>query len=146
VRFGLAMDDGKRVVTEHEKKWKPRKAGQGLTEVVIRTKQPFLPGDVRAMYDRPDVEEYIGKIPKSWMGVPMMAEKEVLGVVVLRNDEHEHDYHEDDLEVLQAIASQSAIALQNARLVHQLEQRVEELNALQELAEQLSAGFLPDAV
>jgi GAF domain-containing protein len=143
VRFGLARDNKQRVDTEHEEGWGPRKAGHGLTEYVIRTRQPFRPADVGEAY-KTIAKDYIGKIPKSWMGVPMMMGDEVLGVVVLRNDEHENVYDEDDLEVLQTIASQSAIALQNARLVQQLEQRVQELDTLRELAEELSKGTLLD--
>ncbi|RLC73619.1 MAG: hypothetical protein DRI81_14880 [Chloroflexi bacterium] len=78
------------------------------------------------------------------MGVPMMAGNKVLGVVVLRNDEYENVYDKDDEDVLQTIASQSAIALQNARLVQQLEQRVQELDTLRELAEELSESTLLD--
>jgi GAF domain-containing protein len=143
VRFGLAMGNGRRVDTEHEKGWGPRKAGHGLTEYVIRTKLPYRPSDVEKAYET-IATEYIGKIPRSWMGVPMMVGNKVLGVVVLRNDEYENIYDEDDLEVLQTIASQSAIALQNARLVQQLEQRVHELDTLRELAEELSKGTLFD--
>ncbi|HEY72315.1 MAG TPA: GAF domain-containing protein [Thermoflexia bacterium] len=143
VRFGLARDNKRRVDVEHEEGWGPRKAGRGLTEYVIRTRQSLRPSDVKLAY-KTIAQDYIGKIPKSWMGVPMMAGNKVLGVVVLRNDEYENVYDKDDEDVLQTIASQSAIALQNARLVQQLEQRVQELDTLRELAEELSESTLLD--
>jgi len=139
----LARDNKRRVDVEHEEGWGPRKAGRGLTEYVIRTRQSLRPSDVKLAY-KTIAQDYIGKIPKSWMGVPMMAGNKVLGVVVLRNDEYENVYDKDDEDVLQTIASQSAIALQNARLVQQLEQRVQELDTLRELAEELSESTLLD--
>ena len=144
VSFGLAMDNDRRVDVGREEGWGSRKAGHGLTEYVIRTKQSFRPADVEKAY-RTIAKDYIGKIPRSWMGVPMMVEDKVLGVVVLRNDEYENVYGEDDLEVLQAIAGQAAIAIQNARLVQQQERQIDELDALRQLAEELSAGVLPIA-
>jgi GAF domain-containing protein len=142
VRFGLAMDNKRQVDTEHEKGWGPRKAGHGLTEHVIRTRQPYRPSDVKKAYET-IATEYIGKIPKSWMGVPVMIENEVLGVVVLRNDEYENVYGEDDEEVLQAIAGQAAVAIDNAKLYYHLEERVQErtqqIAALQEIGTKITS-------
>jgi two-component system sensor histidine kinase HydH len=119
VRFGLAMDDGRRVDTQCEKGWQPRKAGHGLTEYVIRTKKAYRPADVEQAY-RTIARDYIGEIPKSWMGVPMVVENQVLGVVVLRKDEYANAYTDDDEEVLQAIAGQAAVAIENAGLYQEL--------------------------
>lgn len=57
--------------------------------------------------------------PKSWLGVPLMVEDRVLGVIALQNDEIEGLYGPDDEAVLQAMASQAATALENARLLEQ---------------------------
>jgi GAF domain-containing protein len=137
VRFGLAMQYGRRVDTTSEEGWGPRQAGQGLTEYVIRTKKPYCPDDVEEAYNT-IAEDYIDNLPESWLGVPMMVENQVLGVVVLRNEQEANVYDGDDLEVLQTIASQSAIALRNTRLVQDLRQTNEELEALRELQEDLS--------
>jgi GAF domain-containing protein len=104
---------------------------------VIRTKKPYCPDDVEEAYNT-IAEDYIDNLPESWLGVPMMVENQVLGVVVLRNEQEANVYDEDDLEVLQTIASQSAIALRNTRLVQDLRQTNEELEALRELQEDLS--------
>lgn len=134
VRFGLALDDGRRVDVGHEEGWGPRPADEkpGLTEYVIRTRQAHRPVDVEKAY-KTYATEHIGKIPRSWMGVPMMVEDKVLGVVVLRNDEYENVYGEDDLEVLQAIAGQAAVAIQNARLLSELDQRLQRLETVHQV-------------
>jgi GAF domain-containing protein len=137
VYFGLARQDGRSVDTEKEEGWGARKAGHGLTEYVIRTKKPYCPDDVEKAYNT-IATDYIQNVPESWLGVPMMVENRVLGVVVLRNEQQANVYDADDLEVLQTIASQSAIALRNTRLVQDLKESNEELEALRELQEDLS--------
>ncbi|HSH03513.1 MAG TPA: GAF domain-containing protein, partial [Anaerolineae bacterium] len=75
VSFPLAYEGGERVF------WQSRQAGDGLTEYVLRTKQPLLIRD--------NVEETLrelgvlvmahGKPAACWLGVPMMAGDEILG-------------------------------------------------------------------
>jgi GAF domain-containing protein len=126
VRFGLAMDSGRRVDVEHKKGWGPRPADEkpGLTEYVIRARRAHRPVDVEKAY-KTYATEHISKTPRSWIGVPMMVGNEVMGVVVLRNDEYENVYGEDDEEVLQAIAGQAAVAIENARLYEELQLQLE---------------------
>jgi GAF domain-containing protein len=121
VSFGLAYLDGVKVDIEHEKGWQPRKAGKGKTEEIIQTKKPiFHPSKAEGeeWYAQPGRDEYIGAIPPSWMGVPMLLGNRVLGVIAVFDPEEEFLYTSDDLHVLQALANQTAIALDNARRYH----------------------------
>jgi GAF domain-containing protein len=140
VSFGLAMQDGKRVDVEKEKGWAPRKAGKGATEEVIRIKEPLL---LRTRQDTEDWYakhvEYIGLVPSTWLGVPMMIEDKVIGVIALLNNEADNAYSEDDQEVLQTMAGQAAIAIENARLYKQLEREYVELETEYIAREQLAA-------
>ncbi|MGQ0534761.1 MAG: PAS domain S-box protein [Methanobacteriota archaeon] len=103
-----------------------RRLSRGLTEYVIRTKRPLLirrdyEGTVRELGISP-----FGQPARSWMGVPMMAEGKVLGVVALYNMHREEVYDEGHLGVVSAFASQAAVAIRNAelyRLVHENEER-----------------------
>lgn len=143
VRFGLMYVDGK---PEHVES---RTGGKGRTERIIRDQQPILittRAKSEAWYDKPDRREYIGEPFSSWVGVPMMVGDKVMGVIATYHKTREYVYDKDHLEALHLMANQAAIALQNARLFHQLGQRVQELDALRALAEELSAGALPDAI
>ena len=126
VSFGLAVVDGRRVKVEKEESWKPRKAGKGATEEVIRTKKPLL---LRTRKETEDWyakhKEYIGLVPNAWLGVPMMIEDKVIGVIALTNDEADNIYGEDDLEVLQTMANQAAIAIENAVLYYDINQSLQ---------------------
>ncbi|HZY42918.1 MAG TPA: GAF domain-containing protein, partial [Anaerolineae bacterium] len=80
---------------------------------------------------------------KVWLGVPMIAGDRVMGALVLQHLEDEYAYDQDDLNVLQAIANQTGIALSNARLYQiadlRLGERVEELTALSAISQELNA-------
>ncbi|MBN1873933.1 MAG: GAF domain-containing protein [Anaerolineae bacterium] len=130
VRFGLAFMDGKAIDVKNHKDWGPRKAGKGKTEEIIRTKEPLFHAtkkEAEDWYAQPGHEEYVGSALPSWLGVPMMVGEKVLGVVATYHPEYEYIYDKDDLTVLQAIASQAAIALDNSRMFYDINQRLETL-------------------
>jgi len=99
-----------------------RKAGQGLTEHIIRTRQPLLlPDDVAGRMQQLGIEA-IGAPARSWLGVPMIAGDEVLGVIAVQSHTTENVYDEGHLNLLPTIAAQAAIAIENARLYEQARQ------------------------
>ena len=105
-----------------------RPAQKGLTEHVIRTKESFKPIDVLKAYEQyaPDsIKKSSLPRARSWLGVPMLSEGRVFGVIVLRNYEAENVYTDDDREILEILAGQVATALENLRL-YKAEKSVQE--------------------
>ena len=130
VRFGLAFVDGRKVDLVKEEGWQPRKTGKGRTEEIIQTKEPiFTPtkAESEEWYKQPGHEEYVGSALPSWLGVPMVVGDKVLGVIATYHPTQEYVYSGEDLTILQAMANQVAVALDNARLYYHTNQR---LNAL----------------
>lgn len=141
VRFELASVNGMPVDIEKDGRWRPRSGGRGRTEWIIHHKEPILSytrSDSENWYKQPDAEEYIGQIFASWLGVPIVFGDEVLGVIATYNTTEEYKYDPDDLKVLTLMGRQAAIALQNARLIRQLDRRIIELDNIRELGEDLS--------
>ena len=141
VRFGLAFVDGKRVDVEGEEGWQPRRAGKGRTEWIIHRQQSILvttKAEAEAWYEQPGHEEYIGTALASWLGVSMTVGEKVIGVIATYHPTRDHVYGEDDLAVLQVLANQAAIALDNARLYYDVNQR---LQVLIEVGQMLSSGI-----
>ena len=66
---------------------------------------------------------------RSWMGIPMMAEDNVLGFLTI-DSHHPGTYHQADASLAQAFANQAAVALQNARLYAATRRRLSETNTL----------------
>jgi PAS domain S-box-containing protein len=109
-----------------------RRAGQGLTEYVIRTREPLLiEENIAAQLEELGIEA-IGQDAQSWLGVPMMIGDQVLGVITVQSYTTPRLYNERHRDLLTAIASQSAIAIQNARLFEQTKAALEALRASEE--------------
>lgn len=130
VRFGLAYVGGEQVDVENEEGWQPRRSGKGRTEEIIRTGKPLFhitKEEARQWYDEPGREEYIGDPLASWLGVPMMVGEKVIGVVATYHPTRDYVYGKDDLEILQSMANQAAVALDNAHMFYDINQRQEAL-------------------
>ncbi len=101
----------------------PRSGGEGRTEWIIHNREPILirtEEEDKKWYEEPERKEYIGKLLVSWMGVPMISGDQVVGVIAVYHETAEYVYNEDDLKVLQTMANQVAVALENAHLVADL--------------------------
>ena len=104
----------------------PFPLGQGLTSIVIRTRQPLM-----LVEDTVRRSQALGAIitetgaAKSWLGVPLLIHDEPIGVLVVQDLEHEHRFNEDDLQLLTTLASQVAIAVRNAHLLESSQQQAE---------------------
>ncbi len=117
VSFPLYVEEGQ--ITRHSG---GRKAGRGLTEHIIRSRQPLLlPDDVEGRMQELGIEA-LGAPAKSWLGVPMIAGDKVLGVIAVQSHTTENVYDEGHLNLLPTIAAQAAIAIENARLYEQARQ------------------------
>jgi K+-sensing histidine kinase KdpD len=127
IRFPLGFDEGKKVIIPE------RQARNGLTEYVIRTKQSFNPPDVKKVYED-FARDQIDKIPFSWLGVPMMSEGQVFGVIVLRNNKRNQAYSPDEQEILEILAGQAAVAIQNSRLYQSIREEQEKRLAAENMA------------
>lgn len=108
LRFAMAMHDGKAISIPS------RRVENGLLESVIRTKATLNAADLNHTYQE-FVEDNSTRVPRSWLGVPMIAEGQVFGVIALHNHNFERLYSVDDQEILEILASQAAIALLNMR-------------------------------
>jgi signal transduction histidine kinase/DNA-binding response OmpR family regulator len=74
---------------------------------------------------------------RSAISVPLLGSHEVLGALTLTQDRIAF-FNEDHLAILQAIASQAAIAVENAQLLNVERRRVQELVALNQLTRDIS--------
>jgi PAS domain S-box-containing protein len=128
VTFPIAFEGGERV------EWNSRRAGSGLTEYVLQTRQTLLiRRDIEAALERIGIDQ-IGMPAASWLGVPILAEQEPIGVIAIQSYTVPDAYDSSHQEVLVTIASQAAVAIQNARLYERtdeaLARRLQELDSI----------------
>jgi GAF domain-containing protein/HAMP domain-containing protein len=121
-----------------------RKAGRGLTEYIIRNRQPVLLSDnVEGRAQELGIES-IGTPAKSWLGVPMIAGDEVLGVIAVQSYTTEDVYDEEHLNLLSTISAQAAIAIENARLFKAERRRTEEFRVISEVGRRMTSILAAD--
>ncbi len=128
VSFPLAIEDGARV---HPRQ---RPLANGLTEYILRTQAPLLiHRDVPERLRELGVEGF-GPPAACWLGVPILAGSESLGVIAVQSYDAQGVYDANHERVLVTIAAQAAAAIQNARLYRRtdeaLARRVQELDSI----------------
>jgi signal transduction histidine kinase/CheY-like chemotaxis protein len=115
------------------------KLGESLTGVVAATGEPLVvwnPAD-DARLTATHRDAYRRRGYRAYLGVPLMAGGQVLGVLSIRT-RREQGFSLEDLHIAGAFAAQAAIALENARLYRQAEERAQKLEALLDASRQLS--------
>ncbi len=98
---------------------------QGFANIVLQRRAPLLIRDLEREHAALPLPRFpIGqpRLPQSWLGVPMITSTHPLGVLAVASYEKEA-FDESDCEVLQNIASQAAIAVDNARHHAQVEEQ-----------------------
>ena len=108
-----------------------------LSEEAIRTQQPVLvldaPNDPRT--DKPAVQ-FFGD--KTILVVPVIARGQIQGTLFINHVRSQHNYTQSEIETATAIASQAAIAIQNARLYTEVQQWSSQMERLQAIMAKLS--------
>ena len=92
--------------------------GEGLTGYILQNCEPLLlnsDSEFMAFIEETGCVN-IGPSPSALMGVPLVAEGKVIGVMVTQHYEQEHYFTQDDFTLFRLIGSQVAVALQNANL------------------------------
>ena len=114
-----------------------RPAQRGLTEYVIRRREPFNPINVQQAYEEfaPDsLQRSQSPRARSWLGIPILLAGQARGAIILRNYELEDIYTDDDREIIENLASQVAAGLGRLHM-DEIEKEVqEEINAAENMA------------
>ncbi|HMJ79913.1 MAG TPA: GAF domain-containing protein, partial [Candidatus Dormibacteraeota bacterium] len=150
LRFPYWLDAGRRLEVE------PGALGEGLTSIVVNTKRPLRLGTLEESLAMGAIMQPGMSPNESWLGVPIPAWQEVIGVIGLR-DPPRHSFTEADERLVSTIAASTGVALENARLfdetkrlLTETDQRAAELaiiNGVQQgLAGQLDTQAMYDLV
>ena len=120
IDFPVFTVDGQRITEEG------RRPGKGLTEYVMGTRKPLLiKTDLTRQFNELGIE-IIGKKSMSLLSVPIISGIEVFGVITIQNYFKENYFSEIEADLLMTIASQTAIALENSRLITALQHQLDE--------------------
>lgn len=97
-------------------------AGDLFTQQIVATKAPVLITDAR--HDARTIQRTM----RRWgvhdmLGVPLVISEEVIGIIYVDDLEAEHVYSEQDIRVAQTFASLAALAIRQASLLSEVNQR-----------------------
>jgi diguanylate cyclase (GGDEF)-like protein/PAS domain S-box-containing protein len=86
----------------------------GLTEYVIRTKRSLFINrdDFQTLLLSGDIE-VVGTPPVQWLGVPLIVEGRILGVVAVQSYSDEVKFDKDNLHLMEFVSSQIALAIEH---------------------------------
>jgi Nif-specific regulatory protein len=104
------------------------KFGEGIAGWVVENNKSIIVNDV--IHDKRHqsaIPELIGYSTKTMLAVPMRSKDVCIGVIELLNKKDGRYFSQDDLEWLELLANQAAIAVQNARSFEQAREEIESL-------------------
>ena len=115
--------------------------GDGMTSRIIRDGQPLI-------FNR-NVEEQtsamgiqrLGRKARSYLGVPIKAGRETIGVLSVQSTRQEGVFDEDSLRLLATIAANAGSAIKTARLHAETQRRAREMATLTEVGRDISSSL-----
>lgn len=99
-------------VDKYDSQPQPRKLKKGLTEYILRIKEPMLIDRKKDFELRLKGEtELIGEPSAIWLGVPLKINDRVIGALVIQDYEDENTYGFEEREILTYVSEQIALAI-----------------------------------
>src|SRR6478752_6783432 len=123
--------------------------GRGVTAYVLRTGEPQLvDGErYRSLIEQDEIVALgVTTEESSWLGVPLDAERETVGVLAVQSYTAEHQYTEHDRDLLAFVGQHVGAALSRARAIEETRQRNAELALINSVQEALAGELEMQAI
>ncbi len=123
IEYKYEIESGKR----HEIQFIPFEDDDNYSVWCIKNKKEIILNDNKKEYRKyvKEIKVVAGKMPNSLIFYPMIIGKEVIGVVTVQSFKF-NAYGNYELDILKTLASYTGIALANAKLYENLEEKVKE--------------------
>jgi len=146
IRFELEIENGA-ILSKRS-----RKLANGFTEHIIRTGEPLLiESGLEQVRLKLGLDFVPSKPARSFCAAPIFLDGKPAGVMAAMSTERESQFQTRDLEVMQTVARQLGVAVENARLFSEEQRRARHLAFLNNIsktaissedAEQMMAGIV----
>ena len=116
-----------------------------IGDVILGKTPLFL--DEKALQERSAQGRVKGRLPKVWLGVPLMIQAQVLGVMAVQSYSNPDQFTRTDVELLSFVSEQIALSIERKRSENELKQarkrlvRSEKLEAIGTLASGIAHDF-----
>ncbi len=115
--------------------------GEGLTSILIRTREPLMLTENTKSRATAMGAKFSGKPAKSWLGVPLLAQGESIGALIIQDLENERSFDENDLQFLTSVANQISGTINNARILEESRQTALQFETAAEIARDISSSL-----
>jgi GAF domain-containing protein/tetratricopeptide (TPR) repeat protein len=115
--------------------------GKGVTSKIIDSGKPLLVGTLEEQMRAGAIKapsQISDEDSQSYMGVPIVTGNKVIGVVSVQSYK-QHAYNENHVRLLETLAANMGVAIQNARLFEAEQERVAELQIINSIQQGLAA-------
>lgn len=129
------MFEGSKIITID-----PFPLGEGLTSILINTRQPLMLGEDIEAQMKVLGAKIIGLPAKSWLGAPLITGGEVVGAIVVQDLEVVGRFNQNDLRLLTTIGAQVAAAIRNVRLLEHSRNQAERERLLHEVTRKIRSS------
>ncbi|HEX9372311.1 MAG TPA: GAF domain-containing protein, partial [Roseiflexaceae bacterium] len=131
IHFPYYLEDGERQLPESAA------LGQGLTSIVIQSRQPLLLGTFQQQLDLGVLTD--GRPSESWLGVPIVVGERVTGAISVQSFLPDH-FTDADVRLLSTLTANIGVALENARLFQAERDQVQRQAAIFRLSAESAAA------
>lgn len=135
ISIPFLYEDGKRSTIE------AFPLGEGLTSILIRTREPLMLVDDTMNRALAMGAKVAGKPARSWMGVPLLAQGEAIGALIIQDIENEHSFDEEDLRFMISVASQVSGAIYNNYVLNESRRTALQFETAAEIARDISSSL-----
>jgi GAF domain-containing protein len=142
IHFRLFVEDGQPIPPPEPK----IVIGNGLTDWIIQNKTSVLiprefEKELIAMGIQPR-----GRTALSYLGVPMLIGNQVIGVIAVQSYQQENNYTNRHLDMLTAVSSQAAVAIDNAIRFQQTRSRAQFEQVMREITTRVHSSTNPETI
>jgi len=115
--------------------------GSGIVSYLEQSREPIVGEELERTLSLEDSEKFEDDFRKlrAEISLPLFAEDQMIGILNLGNKSSGRIYYEEDINLLKAIADQSSIAIQNAKLHQRV---VNMMNYNEAVLENLTSGVI----
>lgn len=101
--------------------------GNPVLQEVLRSKQPVVMSDLAQQPESHLAELPLRSASKALMVVPLLSDGEIIGSISLRQNHRTRRWQDSEINLVQVVAVQAALAVQQARLYQKTRQQAERL-------------------
>ncbi len=111
--------------------------GEGLTSIIIETRSPLMIVEDAERQASELGAKVFGAPAKSWLGVPLIAANQVVGVIIVQDLDTEYRFEPEDQRLLSMIATPVAATIHSANLLLESNQRIDRERIVKDITTKL---------